>query len=81
MQIMAGIIRVMIPLLMTEKGISRGDLAEALHISPATATDVKLGRRIPRTAEELARLCDLFSSPPGDIYVYTFTPDTENGDR
>ena len=73
-----GTIRVMVPQLMAEHDMNISDLAEALAISWPTAKKLARGKLPRLSAEQFAKVCDLFNVQPGDILKYR--PDG-NGDQ
>ncbi len=72
-----GTIRVMVPQLMAENDMNISDLANALGLSWPTARKLARGKLPRLTAEQFAKMCDIFKAQPGDILVYL--PDEDGG--
>ena len=63
-------VRILIDRLLVERGISVGDFATAIGITPANVAVLKNGRARAIRFSTLGAICRVLSCQPGDILVW-----------
>lgn len=67
-------IRVMIDRLLVERGMSVGDFADAIGITPANVAVLKNGRAKAVRFSTLDAICRVLECQPGDVLIYEDEP-------